>query len=234
MTPHFIGRRAALGKLLGLSLLLLGSIAFAMAATPVRKYLRNTWDTSANLPANWVDAITQTEDGFIWVGTQEGLARFDGIWFTVFDKNSTKEKLKHNYIHSLLEDKKDKTLWIGTFGGGLARYKAGEFQSYSEEDGLPGKFIPALAQDSHGTLWIGTDRGLAELTGGKFTSWPEITGGIISLAIAPDDVVWAATAHDVYRLSKGAEKLQFPFHDPKSLYFSHDGSVWIGTATHGL
>ncbi|HEV2963865.1 MAG TPA: two-component regulator propeller domain-containing protein [Candidatus Angelobacter sp.] len=234
MTPHYIGRRAAIVKLLGLSLLLLGSIPFAMAATPVRKYVRNTWDAGANLPTTWVDAIVQTEDGFIWVGTQQGLARFDGTWFTVFDKNSTKEKLKHNYVYSLLEDKKEKTLWIGTFGGGLARYTAGEFQSYSEEDGLPGKFIPALAQDRHGTLWVGTDRGLAEFKGGKFTPRTEITEEIISLAIAPDDVVWAATAHNIYRVSRVVEKLQLPFHDPKALYFDHEGSAWIGTATHGL
>jgi signal transduction histidine kinase/CheY-like chemotaxis protein/ligand-binding sensor domain-containing protein len=217
-----------------LSLLLIVAVAPVVAATPVEKYMRTTWGTAENLPATWVDAITQTEDGFIWVGTQQGLARFDGTWFTVFDKNTTKEKLKHNYICSLLEDKKTRTLWIGTFGGGLARYKSGEFQSFSEHDGLPGKFILGLAQDSRGTLWIGTDKGLAEFKEGKFTPRPEIKEEIIALAIAPDDVVWAATAHDVYRLSNRVEKLPLPFHDPKALYFDHQGGAWIGTATHGL
>ncbi len=140
MTPHSIGNRAALGWLLCLSLLLIASPASATdRATPVRQYVRNTWDMGTNLPNAWVDAIVQTEDGFIWVGTQQGLGRFDGTLFTTFDKTSTKDGIKHNYIRALLEDKREKTLWIGTFGGGLARYTAGEFRSYSEEDGLPGK-----------------------------------------------------------------------------------------------
>ncbi len=196
--------------------------------------MRNTWDVGSNLPNAWVDAIVQNEDGFIWVGTQQGLGRFDGTLFTTFDKTTTKDGIKHNYIRSLLEDRKEKTLWIGTFGGGLSRYTAGEFRSYSEEDGLPGKFILALAQDRQGTLWIGTDRGLAEFKGGKFVSRQEVMEEIISLAVAPGDEVWAATAHDVYRVGKSVEKLRFPFNDPKSLYFDHEGSAWIGTATHGL
>ncbi|HEV2991063.1 MAG TPA: response regulator [Candidatus Angelobacter sp.] len=234
MTPHCIGCHVSLRTRLVVSLLLIVSVASVAVGTPVQKYVRTTWGTAENLPASWVDAITQTEDGFIWVGTQQGLARFDGAWFTVFDKNTTKEKLKHNYVCSLLEDKKTKTLWIGTFGGGLARYDAGEFQSYSEQDGLPGKFILALAQDSHGTLWIGTDKGLAEFKQGKFATRPEITEEIIALAVAPDDAVWAATAHDVYRVGNSVEKLPLPFRDPKALYFDHHGGAWIGTATHGL
>jgi len=235
MIPHHIGNRAALGKLLCLFLLLTGRLAFSMdPSTPVRQYVRNTWDNGANLPSPWIDAILQTEDGFIWVGTQQGLARFDGTMFITFDKNTTKEKIKHNYIRSLLEDKKERTLWIGTFGGGLARYSAGQFQSYTEGDGLPGKFILALAQDRRGTLWIGTDRGLAEFRQGKFIPRLEVTEEITSLAIAPDETVWAATAHDVYRVGKSVEKLKLPFNDPKSLYFDHEGSAWIGTATHGL
>src|ERR1700694_5959357 len=235
MIPHHICKRAIPGKLFCLFVLLTSSLAFSMdPSTPVRQYVRTTWDTGANLPANAVDAILQSEDGFIWVGTQQGLARFDGTLFTTFDKNNTREKIKHSYIRSLLEDKQEKTLWIGTFGGGLARYTAGEFQSYTEQDGLPGKFILALAQDRQGTLWIGTDRGLAEFKGGKFLPRPEVTEEIISLAIAPDQPVWAATAHDVYRIGKTAEKLQLPFNDPKSLYFDHEGSAWMGTSTHGL
>ena len=235
MIPHHIGDRAPLGKLLCLFLLLTRSLAFAMdPSTPVRQYVRTTWDSGANLPSTWVDAILQSDDGFIWVGTQAGLARFDGTLFTTFDKNNTREKIKHNYIRALLEDKKEKTLWIGTFGGGLARYTAGEFQSYTEQDGLPGKFILALAQDRHGILWIGTDRGLAEFKGGKFVPRPEVTEEIISIAISPDQEIWAATAHDVYRVGKSVEKLQLPFNDPKSLYFDREGNAWIGTATHGL
>jgi signal transduction histidine kinase/ligand-binding sensor domain-containing protein/DNA-binding response OmpR family regulator len=234
MISDRIGRRIAVWKLVCFSLLL-SSHGFSVdPSKPVGQYVRNSWSTAENLPTGWVTAILQTEDGFIWIGTQEGLARFDGTLFKTFDKNSTRENIKHNYIRSLVEDEGGRTLWIGTFGGGLTRYSNGTFQSYTDKDGLPGNFILALAPDHQGNLWIGTDKGLAQLKAGKFVSRPEVSEEITSLAVAPDGAIWAATAHSVYRVDKNFEKLELPLNDPKSLYLDHQGNAWIGTATHGL
>src|SRR4026209_1607720 len=68
------------------------------------QYGHEVWLTENGLPQNTVHSIAQTRDGYIWIGTEEGLARFDGIRFTVFDKQNTAQ-LKSNYIRALFADR---------------------------------------------------------------------------------------------------------------------------------
>ena len=98
--------------------LLLGSCVTAVALDSPRElsqFGHEVWLTENGLPQNTVHAIAQTSDGYIWIGTEEGLARFDGVKFTVFDKQNTPE-IKSNYIRSLLADRQG-ALWIGTAQG---------------------------------------------------------------------------------------------------------------------
>ena len=119
------------------------------------------------LPQNTVQALVQTKDGFVWLGTEAGLVRFDGVGFLVFDRNST-PALPGNDVCCLLEAK-DGGLWVG-IGEGLARLKDGEVRAYSTRDGLPGNGIRALAEGSDGALLVSTDQGWARLSGDKFVS----------------------------------------------------------------
>jgi len=83
------------------------------------QYVQEVWQQEECLPENDVTAIIQTRDGYIWLGTEEGLVRFDGVRFTVFDRSNT-PRLTSPYITSLLEGR-DGSLWIGTSpGGGLS------------------------------------------------------------------------------------------------------------------
>ena len=88
-------------------------------------YLIDLWDTEQNLPSSTVTAIAQTPDGFLWVGTYDGLARFDGVRFVTFDPANTPE-LSHTRIQGLFLDARG-TLWINTFRGGLTSYRNGAF-----------------------------------------------------------------------------------------------------------
>src|SRR5678816_4196840 len=93
--------------------LLLGGSGTVMALDSSRElsqYGHEVWLTENGLPQNTVHSIAQTRDGYIWIGTEEGLARFDGIRFTVFDKQNTAQ-LKSNYIRSLLADRQG-ALWL--------------------------------------------------------------------------------------------------------------------------
>src|SRR5881396_1759174 len=99
------------------------------------EYLHTVWTTENGLPQNSVNAILQTRDGYLWIGTFGGLARFDGVKFTVFDAGNT-EGLKSSRIFALCEDHAG-NLWIGTENGGLARYRDGVFTTYTVKDGLP-------------------------------------------------------------------------------------------------
>src|SRR5579859_4303175 len=95
-------------------------VAYLLSATTLPKYPNSTFwhvlDTRKQpqgLPQNSVYAILQTSDGYIWAGTKQGLARFDGVRFTIFDGH---QQLRESEVQALLEGD-DSSLWIATFGG---------------------------------------------------------------------------------------------------------------------
>ena len=90
-------------------------------------YLVDGWDTEFNLPSSTVTSIEQTPDGYLWVGTYNGLARFDGARFETFDPENTPE-LAQSRIQGLYMDANG-TLWINTFRGGLTSYRNGVFRN---------------------------------------------------------------------------------------------------------
>ena len=148
--------------------LLLGWPLFSHAlepTTPLASYGRQTWVMENGLPQNTVQALVQTHDGFVWLGTEVGLVRFDGNSFQVFDRNST-PALPGNDVRCLLESQ-DGTLWIGT-SEGLARWRDGNVTAYTAREGLPGNGVRALWQAAEGGIRVETDGGLARLSGEQF------------------------------------------------------------------
>ena len=105
----------------------------AIALDPSRaltQYVQSAWRMEQGLPHNTVRAIVQTRDGYIWLGTYAGLARFDGVRFVVYnDRNSG---LLHNEIRSLVEDH-DGVLWVGTTAGGLHRLVDGSLKPFDRD-----------------------------------------------------------------------------------------------------
>src|SRR6185295_15087592 len=141
-------------------LLLLSGSESALALDSRRdlsQFRHEVWLTENGLPQNTVHALAQTKDGYIWIGTEEGLARFDGIKFTVFDKQNTPE-FKSNYIRTLLADRLG-ALWIGT-AEGLVRMLDGKFTLFTTDEGLPSNAIQAVYEDRESNLWVATATGL--------------------------------------------------------------------------
>ncbi len=153
------------------------SAGISLALDPARavtQYRVETWNNERGLPQNSILAITQSRDGYLWLGTLVGLARFDGVQFTVFDKNTT-DALK-NRISALYEDRRG-NLWIGTAGGDVSRLHGSDFTAYTRDDGLPGLGISSFQEDGTGTLWAGTvGGGLGRLEGERFTMYREDDG----------------------------------------------------------
>src|SRR6266849_2827533 len=116
-----------------------GKLSLALEPTrDLSQFTRQVWLTESGLPQNTVHSITQAKDGYVWLATEEGLARFDGIKFAVFDKQNTPE-LKSNDIRVLLEDRRG-ALWIGS-ADGQVRLLDGKFTTFTTRDGLPSNVI---------------------------------------------------------------------------------------------
>lgn len=107
-----------------------------------KQYITNFYQIEDGLPQNTVNTIFQTKDGYLWIGTQAGIARFDGIEFKPFDKSVVSE-LKDDFIRTLMEDK-EKILWIGTNGGGLYYFDGKKFFQANEKFNFKGRYVYSL------------------------------------------------------------------------------------------
>ena len=136
-----------------------------MLAAQTTEYSQRVWRTQDGLPQSRIQAITQTPDGYLWIGTSGGLVRFDGARFVVFDRSNTAE-FRDDSILALCPIS-DGSIWIGSQGGGLLHYSGGSFRAFGPPQGLTNGFVRAIFEDSRKTIWVGTDRGFFRLKNGR-------------------------------------------------------------------
>jgi signal transduction histidine kinase/CheY-like chemotaxis protein/ligand-binding sensor domain-containing protein len=212
----------------------------AQALDPTKaltQYVREVWQQEEGLPENDVTAVVQTRDGYLWLGTEEGLVRFDGIQFTVFDKSNAPE-LTSVYIRALCEGH-DGSLWIGTDGGGAYRLKDGKLNAGPTQDGLSHDVVRALYESEDGSLWIGTDgHGLGRWKEGQFSRYTTKDGladdFIWALTGTEDGSLWIGTNHGLNQLKGGKFSLYttkegLPNNVVWTLGLGRGQSLWVGT-----
>jgi len=187
-----------------LALLSLQSVMYGSLPPGVDKipgnYQVTAWTTDNGLPQNTVNKIIQDRDGYIWLATNDGLVRFDGISFTVF--NSKKfPQLQTNRITDIIESRNG-SLWIGTEGGGVT-VKGINHQNttYTTKDGLAGNSVNTLFEDSKERMWIITNKGLNYFKDGRLHPFTTKNGLSHNLAynVFEDSRhnLWIATEDDV-------------------------------------
>ena len=169
-----------------------------------------TWDTENGLPQNTVQAILQTRDGYLWFGTEGGLARFNSQSFTVFNTANTPQ-FRSNDIRALLEDA-DGTLWIAT-ADGVATLRNGQFQAFTTSNGLPSNAVTGLFPDRRRTCAV-TAVGSACFGNGRFVA----IAGATSLRPPVLD----------------PKLQQFVTSNMLCSYKDHEGDIWIGTESSGV
>jgi ligand-binding sensor domain-containing protein/signal transduction histidine kinase len=130
------------------------------------EYVRHVWRTQDGLPENRIRAISQTPDGYLWIGTSGGLARFDGVRFVIYARFNTPAMTDDNI--RALSVAKDGSLWVATDGGGLLHFRDGHFRAFGPNDGLTNEFISSVLEDREGKVWVATRRGLFRLDGARF------------------------------------------------------------------
>ena len=208
---------------------------------PIKQYHQDLWTTDQGLPQNDILAVTQTQDGYLWIATEQGLVRFDGLNFKVFNSSNT-PALGSSSISALLVDHTG-DLWIGTHGGGLARLHHQVFAGFTSKSGLSHDVINALLEDPEGDLWIATGQGLDRLHNGKFTSL-RIRDGlpndeIFALARSVDGSLWIGTRDGLARYRDNTFKTYgssdgLPNGYVKSLFYDSLHQLWIATNGGGL
>ncbi len=201
------------------------------------RYQQLLWQDQHGLPQNGVLAIRRTYDGYLWLGTIEGAARFDGVRFVVFDNNNTPE-IKNNQILSLAEDRAG-NLWLGAVGGGLTRYTDGRFRLYTKRDGLASDAVRCLLADRTGNLWIGTrGGGLNLLRDERFAAYTTRDGlpsdHVLTLAEDGNGVLWIGTTKGLARFEQGriiayTTREGLPNERVNAVCVDHAGNVLVGT-----
>ena len=209
----------------------------------VTQYALDRWGIEEGLPVKTVTSLVQTRDGYLWVGTQEGLARFDGLRFHVFDKRNT--ALRVNNIETLFESR-DGTLWVGTRGAGLMRYRDGLLTPHPRNDSLANGKVSAIGEDDSGALWVTTfDDGLYRFDADGGMRRFDTEDGLPSeklnaLHVEPNGRVWIGTRgagvalYEDGRFTRMTTDDGLPSDDITVLYEDAGGNLWIGTRDGGL
>ena len=216
-------------------------------AKAITQYMQTAWTSESGLPQNTVQTLTQTSDGYLWFGTQEGLARFDGVHFTTYTRHNT-NSLASSFIETLAAGS-DGSLWIGT-DSGLSHYEPAKsdapnpvFTTLTTRDGLAGNNITALREDREGGLWVGTSKGLDRIVNGHIQSWTGAEGladsAITAITLDAGGTLWVGTAKGLSRFEQGRFKTLtshdgFPRDAILALAAAQDGSLWVGTRGQGL
>ncbi len=215
--------------------LALGTNAYALdPSKAISQYVHLVWDSDDGLPQNSVTAVVQTRDGYIWFGTQEGLVRFDGVRFTVYDK-ARESALETNHVTALAEDRNG-VLWIGLNNGNVVRYADGRFVVV---DAPFGRSITTIVQDTTGDMWIGTrEDGVTAFRDGTtrlVKTIPMPNRRVHALWSDPASGMWVATSNGVSLVRDGYIARTYSTQDGlpgpsvRALLRDGDGSLWMAT-----
>jgi len=215
-------------------ILVVTAAGFFPAAAAPPNYFTRTWQVEQGLPQNKVTAVVQTRDGYLWLGTYNGLARFDGVRFTVFNDNNTPE-LHSRRITSLFEAD-DGTLWIGTESGDVSKYKDGHFAAVPPHANWSGGKIYSIASDEAGDVWLMNETGeLARVRDGQvLTPSPGVISKVVALTRTASGHIWVEREGRVSLLKAGQlQPVGFAATTPETYPYiqgiaaSRDGGLWV-------
>jgi len=191
-----------------------------------------SWTRKDGVPSR-ILALAQTTDGFLWIGSSDGLYRFDGIHFEPYQSPDGKILPNNADVNCLLA-MPDGGLWIGLSRGPTSFLKDGKITTYPEPAGAPGNFAGDLARYDQGIIWRADDyNGISRFTG---SHWEKVgaewgfSGGAYNLHVDRAGTLWVDTFHGLICLPRGARQFQ----KPASLVSgwgpfaeSRDGTLWV-------
>jgi signal transduction histidine kinase/ligand-binding sensor domain-containing protein len=198
------------------------------------QYRFDHWTADTGLPQNIITAIHQTRDGYLWIATLDGLARFDGVRFTIFDKSNS-PGISSNRFTSLYEDRQG-DLWLGTESNGVTRYRQGRFTTWATEHGFPPDQVLGFTDDEAGNLWVFSASWVRQWDPAREqfieVAAPQFPGGYGRLSWNERGGFWGVDEAGLHRFDNGMWKV---YALPAALrglknYFAveaQDGTLWV-------
>lgn len=205
------------------------------------QYRIDTWQTEQGLPLNTVQAMLQSREGYLWVGTGGGLARFDGLRFVTFEWSGIPQ-IASQPIYGLTQDAEG-TIWIG-HSEGVVTYREGRFRTVLSKQETESRRVWAFAQGADGSMWIASEAGLIHWNGAVQRIYRQSDGlpttRLRSLAFDRAGTLWIGTtggglvAFDGNRFRAMTPDEGFPHLEVRSVLADPAGGVWAATAGAGL
>lgn len=209
-------------------------------------YVNQVWTAAEGLPGNTVTDLLQKSDGYIYIGTYDGLVRFDGVKFTILNKNTVSD-FRCVSARTIFEDT-DGNLWVGSNDEGVAKISSSGIEMFTTDNGLPNNSIRDIAQDKSGNIWIGTSNGVVFLTpSGKFIrpegleQYDDSSCLVISLYCDTAGRIWLSTTkkHGLYYYSSGkfsqySAFTSIDYSTVTAIAQDETGAFWYGLAQKGV
>src|SRR5712664_347365 len=245
-SPSRTRRRAGLACL---------TLTFALAAPvhaldpqkSITQFTHTAWSAKEGIPGP-VRAIAQTQDGYLWLGTEAGLYRFDGLRFVPYEPRSADP---HGPAVLSLLAARDGSLWMGFGSGGIAQLRDGQVTHFPPGEGVPAALVLSIAEDAAGSIWAAGPYGLASFQNGKWRQvGPEMgyaAPGAQAVLVDQAGTLWVATHGLNFGLSKDRVRVNTILSLPRnathfsptgdavgqiwSMAEAPDGTAWVADTT---
>ncbi|MBC3881606.1 GAF domain-containing protein [Undibacterium sp. LX40W] len=198
-----------------------------------------------------ITALAQDKRGFIWIGTQDGLIRYDGYRYRKFiHQTKQSNSLVGNYVYSLLAAS-DGRIWIGTRSDGISvfdprteTFEQLDYETSTNKDSLSVSMVRALVEDRAGNVWIGTETGLhfyqkenkqLRNIANASPNMGLLANSVASLLIDKEGRLWLGSGRGLQRLSRDGKLFEniVVDKDITALYQAVDGKIWVGSGSYG-
>lgn len=228
-----------MNRLVSIALLTAGLVLGLDPSRKPSQYVRRAWTIDSGLVSSATLRVRQGLDGYIWVGTREGISRFDGVRFKNYLPGVT-AGFSGRPVRWLLPAR-DGSLWAAT-DSGVSVLRSGVWQTYTAADGLPGNQANVLAEGKE-RIWVGSRSGVVSWRNGRFESakWTAQLPSqhVNQLLEARDGALWVATKKGMAHVVGGKVRVfgladGLPNEAISAVYEDKKGAIWAGTAGGGL
>jgi signal transduction histidine kinase/ligand-binding sensor domain-containing protein len=232
---RYVFRTRAISLLI---LLVCSRFAAAESDRTIAQFAHTSWGPKDGAPSA-VKALAQSADGYLWLGSPDGLYRFDGVVFERYQPQSGGPFPAHSVISLLALPNGD--LWIGFRSGGISLLRNGNVTNYTTRDGVPRGIVNCLVQDREGVIWAATDNGLARLEGNRWRrvgqDWNFPGKLVYTIFLDKQGTLWVSTEDTLVFLPSGARRFQatgIRVGQVPQIAQAANGKLWMAETTRSV